>query len=79
MNDPAKSYHIYKKILQFDNNNVEAIASLASYHFYTDQPEVAMRFYWRLVQSGLNECELWNNLGLCSFFAAQYDMALNCF
>jgi tetratricopeptide repeat protein 8 len=40
---------------------------------------VALRFYWRLVQCGVNECELWNNIGLCSFFAAQYDMALNCF
>ena len=31
------------------------------------------------MQCGINECELWNNLGLCSFYAAQYDMALNCF
>lgn len=70
---------MYKRVLTFDNNNIEAIASIASYHFYTDQPEVALRFYWRLVQCGVNECELWNNIGLCSFYAAQYDMALNCF
>lgn len=31
------------------------------------------------MQCGVNECELWNNIGLCSFYAAQYDMALNCF
>jgi tetratricopeptide repeat protein 8 len=49
LNDPWNAYNIYKKILGFDNNNVEAIASIASYHFYTDQPEVALRFYWRLV------------------------------
>ena len=36
LNDPAQSYTIYKKVLQFDNNNIEAIASIASYHFYTD-------------------------------------------
>ena len=49
LNDPAQAFSIYKKVLAFDNNNVEAIASIASYHFYTDQPEVALRFYWRLV------------------------------
>jgi len=70
LNAPEEAYKIYKKILTFDNNNVESIASIASYHFYTDQPEVALRFYWRLVQCGINDCELWNNLGLCSFYAA---------
>ena len=38
-----------------------------------------MRFYWRLVQCGINDCEVWNNLGLCAFYSSQYDMALNCF
>lgn len=36
LNDPAQAYGLYRKILLFDNNNVEAIASIASYHFYTD-------------------------------------------
>lgn len=49
LNDPQEAYKLYKRILLYDNNNVEAIASIASYHFYTDQPEVALRFYWRLV------------------------------
>ena len=60
-------------MLHFDAANVEAIASLASHHFYTDQPEVALRFYRRLVQMGINNTELWNNLGLCCFYASQYD------
>jgi hypothetical protein len=36
LNDPKKSFTLYKQVLTFDNNNVEAIASIASYHFYTD-------------------------------------------
>lgn len=36
LNDPAKAIGFYKKIITFDNSNIEAIASLASYHFYTD-------------------------------------------
>ena len=28
---------------------------------------------------GVNSVELWNNVGLCCFYAAQYDMTLSCF
>jgi len=35
----------YKDVLRFDNMHVEAIASIATHHFYTDQPEVALKFY----------------------------------
>ena len=58
---------------------MEAIACLAAHHFYDHQPEIALRYYRRLVQAGLNTSELWNNLGLCCFQASQYDMSLTCF
>eukprot|EP00937_MAST-01D_sp_MAST-1D-sp2_P008212 g8212.t1 len=69
----------YKAVLKRDPSNVEAMASLAANHFYADQPEVALRFYRRLLQMGCAGAELHNNLGLCCFYAAQYDMALSCF
>jgi tetratricopeptide repeat protein 8 len=28
---------------------------------------------------GVSNAELWNNVGLCCFYAGQYDMALSCF
>lgn len=28
---------------------------------------------------GLSTTELWNNLGLCCFYASQYDLTLSCF
>lgn len=62
-----------------DSTNVEAIACLASHYFYTDQPEIALRYYRRLLQIGVNNTELWNNLGLCCIHAGQYDITLNCF
>jgi tetratricopeptide repeat protein 8 len=49
LNDSRKAFLLYKQVLTFDNNSVESIASIASYHFYTDQPEVALRFYKRLI------------------------------
>lgn len=33
----------------------------------------------RLLQVGVYNCQLYNNLGLCCFYAQQYDMALPCF
>ena len=66
------------QVLAADASSVEAIASLAAHHFYTDQPELALRFYRRLLQMGVSNPELWCNLGLCCFYASQYDMALSC-
>jgi len=33
----------------------------------------------RLIQMGVYNVELFNNLGLCCFYAQQYDMTLKCF
>jgi len=79
LNDLTKGVSFYKKVLHFDASNAEAMACLASHHFYTDQPEIALRFYRRLLQMGVNNTELWNNLGLCCFYSSQYDMTLSCF
>ena len=78
LGDLPKATAQYKRVLQVDPSHVEALSCLAANHFYTDQPELALRFYRRLLQMGLNTPELWCNLGLCCFFASQYDMALSC-
>lgn len=33
----------------------------------------------RLLMMGCTNAELWNNLGLCCFYASQYDMTVRCF
>lgn len=33
----------------------------------------------RLLQMGIYNCQLFNNLGLCCFYAQQYDMTLTSF
>jgi tetratricopeptide repeat protein 8 len=33
----------------------------------------------RLLQMGLYNTELFNNLGLCCFYSQQYDMTVSCF
>ena len=78
VNDMAQSVTCYKRVLSIDSSNVEAIACLGAHHFYTDQPEVALRFFRRLLQMGVSSTELWNNVGLSCFYASQYDMCLSC-
>jgi len=79
LNALLRGVQFYKQVLHYDSVNVEAIACMASHHFYTDQPELALRFYRRLLQNGVANSELWNNMGLCCFYAGQYDLTLSCF
>jgi len=41
----SQSVRHYKEVLTQDSSNIEAIACIGMHHFYTDQPEVALRFY----------------------------------
>ncbi|XP_037500157.1 tetratricopeptide repeat protein 8 isoform X2 [Rhipicephalus sanguineus] len=79
LHDLQRSAKLYRELLSQDAVHVEAIACVATHHFYADQPEMALRFYRRLLQLGMPTAELYNNLALCCFYAQQYDMALTCF
>ena len=41
--DTAVTY--YREVLKYDSTCIEAIACIATHHFYSDQPELALRFY----------------------------------
>lgn len=49
MNNISSATEYYKDVLKQDNTHVEAIACIGSNHFYTDQPEIALRFYRSVV------------------------------
>jgi len=74
LNDQGEAITHYKKVLEADASSFEATACLAAHHFYSDQPELALRFYRRLLQMGVAGSELWNNLGLCCFYASQCNI-----
>ncbi|VDL72728.1 unnamed protein product [Nippostrongylus brasiliensis] len=73
----AESNECYKKILNVQANNIEAIACIATNCFYDDKPEIALRYYRRIMQMGVNNAELMMNIGLCCFACQQYDFALS--
>lgn len=39
------SANLYKQIVHQDAMNIEAIACIGLQHFYSEQPEMAMRYY----------------------------------
>ncbi|KAL3984822.1 Tetratricopeptide repeat protein 8 [Acanthocheilonema viteae] len=78
LGDIENSIKTYKLVLEQDPTNVEAIACIATNYFYNDQPEIALRYYRRILQVGVNSAELFMNLGLCCFFCQQFDLALSC-
>jgi len=45
MNDLTNATKYYRDVLHEDNMNIEAIACIGTHHFYTDQPELALKFY----------------------------------
>ena len=45
LNDLETSTKFYKDVLHADAMNTEALASIATHFFYTDQPEVALKFF----------------------------------
>lgn len=79
LGETGNSISLYKNILNLDNCNFEAIACIGSDHFYNDQPEIALKFYKRLFELGINSAEIWNNLGLCAFYSGRYDFCLRYF
>ncbi|CAH8830965.1 unnamed protein product [Trichobilharzia szidati] len=79
LNNGLQSVALYKTISQIDAMNVESLASIAMYYFYEDQPEVSLKYYKRILHYGYESSELYNNLGLCTFFTHQYDLCFSMF
>ena len=79
LNDLIKSTEFYRQVLKSDNTNIEAIACIAANHFYNDQPEIALKFYRRLLQMGVVTASIFTNIALCCFHAQQYDLVFASF
>ena len=76
LNQSARAVEFHKRVLALEASNVESLACLAAFQFYSDQPEVALRYYRRLLQMSVDSPALWNNLGLSCFHSGQFDMCL---
>merc|ERR1712071_581138 len=71
----SKSVEFYRKVLNIDRVNVEALASLAQEYFYHDHPKIALKMYQQLLSQGNfseviveNQVQIFNNIGLCCYY-----------
>lgn len=78
LNESEKCFDEYKQALRLENNNIEAVACIANHYFYEDCPEVSLRFYKRLLELGVNNSEIWNNMAFCLFTNSQFDLFMPC-
>lgn len=59
------------QVLEYDAGNVEAIACLGSYQFYSDQPEIAMIYFRRILQIGMQLCGMLRHSFCCGRYSRQ--------
>lgn len=78
LNEEEQSFTHYKLALALENNNIEAVACIANHYFYEDSPEISLRFYKRLMDLGVNNTELWNNISVCLFNNSQFELFYPC-
>jgi tetratricopeptide repeat protein 8 len=52
LHDLDRSHECYKRVLAMENCNIEAVANMAAYYFYREQPEIALKLYQRLIELG---------------------------
>ncbi|EGT33355.1 hypothetical protein CAEBREN_26405 [Caenorhabditis brenneri] len=71
------SVALYNRVLDAQANNIEAIACVATTYYYGGKPEIALRYYRRILQMGCSSAELFMNIGLCCLAAQQFDFALS--
>ena len=69
--------HIPVYISPTHSHSLTLTPSLSLSHTLTDYLSHALTP--KNSQMGVVNTELWNNMGLCCFYASQYDMALSCF
>lgn len=79
LHEPGTAYDLYNQVLHLDSSNIEATACIGAHLFYEkNQPEVALRYYRRLLQMGVHTSEVWTNMGLCAFYTFQMELSLSC-
>jgi tetratricopeptide repeat protein 8 len=64
MGNSVRARELWRKVLEIDQANVEAIASLGAVTFYEDQPETAEVFYSYLRKLGIANAAVLNNLAM---------------
>jgi Tfp pilus assembly protein PilF len=72
---------LFRKVMQLDGTNVQAVTGLASFYFNAGKLDSSLRCYQRLLQSGAcgsTSAMVWSNVAVCCLHGAT-DLSLGCF
>jgi tetratricopeptide repeat protein 8 len=69
----------YKNCLSVEPYCTDALIALGANHFYKDEPEVALKYFQRVLELDGSNSENWNNLALAAFYSNQTDIAFKAF
>lgn len=72
MGDSIKARETWRKVLELDQANLEAIASLGAVTFYEDQPETASLFYNYIRRLGVVNAAVMNNIAMAALASGDY-------
>ncbi|KAI3378136.1 hypothetical protein SNEBB_007081 [Seison nebaliae] len=79
LNNTSKFIETYGLVLNVDMSNIEAMTCIANHYFYNNEPEVALKFYNRLLFMGIQKSAVYNNIALCCFYSQQWDLIVSAF
>lgn len=79
MADMRASGSVYMGVLKRDPLCIEALSCVAANCFYEDAVEFALRYYRRILQLGVVNAEIYNNIALCCFYSQQFDILVPSF
>ena len=68
-----------ERVMAFDPADPDVLASLAANYFYSEQPELAVMCYERLLDLGHCTASIWNNYALSKFYSGDFDQVYECF
>jgi tetratricopeptide repeat protein 8 len=72
MGNSVRARELWRKVLEIDQANVEAVASLGAVTFYEDQPETAEVFYCYLRKLGIANASVLNNIAISQLAWGDY-------
>ena len=69
----------YMNVIKLDPSNNHALLALGAMHFEESEPELALKFFQRVLELHGPSPELWNNIALAAVFSNQTDVGIPAF
>ena len=69
----------FMDVLRLDPSSKEALSALGTLHFEENEPEIALKYFQRILELHGPSADLWNNIALAAVYSNQTDVGLPAF